>query len=230
MDTIIRLDSETLGQGTELDFENDGGLDESKAVPTVSFEWMIGRRHRLSGWWMKVDRDSTNTILEEIRFGDEVFPIEAEVQFLLGTDEVALQYTYYVSLENRHAVGLGGGFRTLKTTVGLAADNLEISQTGDFTAPLPFFLIDYRFGIAPKWRLIADAGIFYIEIGDFSGSQYVVDSWVEYLAFERVSFGAGLRGTRVDADMKTEGIIGGTFRGLTKMSTGSVRLFVRVRF
>jgi hypothetical protein len=230
MDTTIRLDSELIGKGTELNFEKDGGLDSSKALPTLSFDWRIGRRHRLGGWWANIDRDSITTILTEIKFGDVVFPIEARVRFLLGTEELGLGYTYIISLKERHAFGLGGGFRTLKTTIGLAALNIEKEEEGDFTAPLPFFSVEYRYGISPKWRLVSDFGVFYIEIGDFSGSQIVLDAYVEYLISERFAFGGGIRGSRVDADMTTEHEIAGTFNGAFKMSIMSGRLFFRVRF
>ena len=229
MDSVIRYDSEA-GPGTELNFENDGGLASSKIVPTLSFDWMIGRRHRIGGWWMKIDRDATNQILEEIKWGDEVFPIDEKVRFLLGMNEIALNYTYMVILKERHAFGIGGGFRILKTTVGLAARDLEISEEDDFTAPLPFINLEYRYGFTPKWRLITDLGFFYIEIGDFSGGQWVIDGWVEYLAFKRVSFGGGLRFTGVDAEMTTGTIIAGDFSGKFKSKTTSLRLFVRLRF
>ena len=55
-------------------------------------------------------------------------------------------------------------------------------------------------------------------------------SWAEYLAFKRVSFGGGLRFTRIDADMTTGTEIAGNFRGYFKAGTLSSRLFVRVRF
>jgi hypothetical protein len=230
LDNVIRLDSDALGRGTELDFENDGGLDDSTIVPSLSFEWMMGRRHRLNGWWVDVDRDSINTILEEIRFGDEVFPIDEEVRFLFESEEFALGYTYYLSRSPRHAFGLGGGFRTLRVTVGLAARDLEITEEGDFTAPLPYLLLEYRYAIAPNWRLTSDLGVFYIEIGDFTGSQIVLDAWVEYLASRRFSVGGGLRSGRVDADMTTGTEIAGDFTGSVKMSIASGRVFVRLRF
>lgn len=230
LDNVIRLDSEELGRGTKLDFENDGGLDDSKIVPSLSFEWMMGRRHRLNGWWVDIDRDATNTVLEEIRFGDQVFPIEEEVRFLFESEEIALGYTYYLKRSVRHAFGLGGGFRTLRVTVGLAALGLEITEEGDFTAPLPYLLLEYRYAIAPNWRLTSDVGIFYIEIGDFTGSQFVLDAWVEYLASRRFSVGGGLRSGRVDADMTAGTEIAGDFTGAVKMSIVSLRLFARVRF
>ena len=36
--TTIRLDSERLGEGTTLSFEDDLGLPDKKAVPSLSFE------------------------------------------------------------------------------------------------------------------------------------------------------------------------------------------------
>jgi len=230
MDTIIRFDSRELGKGTELSFENDGGLASSKAIPTLSFEWQVGRRHRLGGWWMDLDRNSTQTILEEIKFGDEVFPVDAEVRFVFETAELALDYTYFLTLEERHAFGIGGGLRIVKTTIGLAAVNLQITEEGDFTAPLPFIWLEYRFGISPKWRLISDLGVFYIEFGDYAGSQLVVDAFVEHLAHQRLSFGFGIRGSRVDVDVNSGSPISDDFRGAAKMAIGSARLFVRVRF
>jgi hypothetical protein len=229
MDTIVRLDSD-LGEGTELNFENDGGLAKSTVVPTLSFEWMMGRRHRLAGWWMNIDRNSTDTILQEIKWGDVVFPIDEEVRFLLGNDEIALSYTYMLVLKDRHAFGLGGGLRTVRTTMGLATVEAEISEEGDFTAPLPFINVEYRYGLGEKWRLISDLGVFYVEIGDYAGGQYVLDGWVEYLASRRVAIGAGARGTLVDAEMATGTIITGDFFGQFKSSVVALRLFFRLRF
>lgn len=47
--TEARLDSETLGEGTTLGFEDDLQLDSSKTIPTLAFDWQIARKHRLWG-------------------------------------------------------------------------------------------------------------------------------------------------------------------------------------
>ena len=43
LNTEIGLDSETLGTGTTLNFEDDLNLDSNKAIPTLAFEWQIAR-------------------------------------------------------------------------------------------------------------------------------------------------------------------------------------------
>ena len=39
LDTRIRLDSELIGDGVEIDFERDLGLDSSSITPTFHFAW-----------------------------------------------------------------------------------------------------------------------------------------------------------------------------------------------
>jgi len=51
MATEIRLDSETHGKGTVLNFEDDLDLGGSKTIPTVAFEWQIARKHKLGVRW-----------------------------------------------------------------------------------------------------------------------------------------------------------------------------------
>ena len=61
--TTLRPDSERLGEGTTLSFEDDLGLPDKEIVPSVSFEWQFGRRHRLGVRWQDVNRDSTTQVL-----------------------------------------------------------------------------------------------------------------------------------------------------------------------
>ena len=225
LDTRIRLDSKQLEVGTEIHFENQGGLVDNTVVPSLAFDWRIGRRHRLGGWWLDVDRDNTTQILTEIRFGDVVFPIDEEVTFSFGQEELGLAYTYFLTLKERLAFGVGGGLRTLKVDAGLAARDLEISEEGDFTGPLPFVWVEVRYGLARKLRLVSNLGLFYIEIGDYTGSQLVLDAYFEHLTFKNLSFGGGLRGGQVDVDVNTS-----DYAGAVKIGIVSLRVFARVRF
>jgi len=225
MDTTIRLDSKVLGVGTELDFESDGGLASSKVVPSLSFDWQVGRRHRLTGWWQNVDRSHSAQILEEIRFGDEVYPVDEVVSFGLGEEEYGLGYTYYLSRQERFAFGLGGGVRTLQVSARLAAQGLQVSSEGDFTGPLPFVWADVRSAVGSNWRFVGNLGLFYISFGDYTGHQLVLDASIEHLTLDWLSVGGGLRGGYASVEVDTS-----DYNGEAKLGIGSVRLFARVRF
>jgi hypothetical protein len=54
--TEIRLDSEVLGQGTTLSFEDDLNLDSGKTIPTLSFQWQIAKKHKLGFRWQDISR------------------------------------------------------------------------------------------------------------------------------------------------------------------------------
>ena len=64
----IRLDSEILGEGTTVNFENLG-LAADKTIPTLAFQWQISKRNRLGVRWQDLNRDSTAQVLEEIEWG-----------------------------------------------------------------------------------------------------------------------------------------------------------------
>ena len=77
--TEIRLDSEILGEGTTLNFENLG-LAADKTIPTLAFEWQIAKRHRVGVRWQDINRSSTTHVEDEIQWGDVVVPRRCHAQ------------------------------------------------------------------------------------------------------------------------------------------------------
>jgi hypothetical protein len=224
LDTSIRLDSPTLGIGTELDFEQDGGLESSEVFPSASIEYHPGRRHLLRGWWQKFDRENTKQILEDIEFGDVVFPINERVLFSFDEEEFGLGYAYFPLHKKRFALGFGGGIRTLRVGTALEAQDIAAEEEGEFTGPLPFFGLQARWAFADKWRLVSDLGVFYLEIDDYSGGQIAADGFIEHLTFRNVAFGGGIRVGWVDLDVERP-----HFLGDATIGTASARLYIRIR-
>jgi hypothetical protein len=70
----IRLDSEILGEGTTVDFENLG-LAADKTIPTLAFQWQIAKRHRVGVRWQDIKRSSTTHVEEDIQWGDVILPV-----------------------------------------------------------------------------------------------------------------------------------------------------------
>ncbi len=60
LSTEIRLDSEVLGEGTTLNFE-DLGLATDKTIPTLAFEWQISKRNRVGVRWQDINRSRRHT-------------------------------------------------------------------------------------------------------------------------------------------------------------------------
>ena len=226
--TEIRFDSKEHGLGTTLSFEDDLGLDGTQMTPSLSFEWQVGRRHRLGIRWQEVGRDSSAQALTEIEWDGEIIPIDANIDLIYDYETYALDYTYYPWIKERWAAGFGVGLRTLSILAALTVEGEQVGESGggaDFTAPLPYINFEYRRMLSAKWRMRAGLGYFYLAIGNYSGWQGIARLSVEHNTFKNVGFGAALNASNVVADADSE-----DFFGRVEIGIDDISFFIRVRF
>jgi len=230
--TTIRLDSEYLGEGTELHFEDDLGLSNGEVVPSLSFEWQVGRRHRLGVRWQDVDRNSTAQALTEIHWGDEIIPIEANIGLGFDITTYAVDYTYYPWIKERWAGGFGIGFRVLDITTALSVEEVELEEQVNASAPLPYINFEYRRMLGERWRMKAGLGWLDVTVGDISGSQYIGRLAFEYITGKLWGFGAAINLSSVDVDWDV--LAGGEdqadLSGHVELGINDISLYVRIRF
>ncbi len=229
--TTIQLDSELLGEGTTLSFEDDLGLSDKEAVPSLSFEWQFSRRHRLGVRWQDIKRDSTTQVLEEIDWGGEIIPIEANVTLGFDIRTLAVDYTYYPWVKERWAAGFGLGFRVMDLTTTLAVDNIELEEQVNGTAPLPYINFGYRRMLGERWRVKAEVGWLEVNIGDIKGGQYIGRLAGEYITGKRWGFGAALNYSNVNVDWKDiDRVDDDVLTAVIDLDINDVSLYFRVRW
>jgi hypothetical protein len=238
--TEIRLDSELLGRGTALNFENELGLAPSKTIPTLAFQWQIAKRHRLGVRWQNIDRTSSAQALTEIQWGDDVIPIDAQIDLGLDITQTFVDYAYYPWVKENWAAGFGLGFRWMDLQATLAWRGESIDEDGSTDAkgsgPLPYLYFEYRRVFSDDWRLMAGLGWLSVKIGDIDGTQWVGHVSIEYLAGNRWSFGAGLNLSTIDVDWagidveQRDGSTTNLLNAAITMDINDISVFVRVRF
>ena len=237
LNTEIRIDSEVLGEGTTLNFEDDLELGNSKTIPTLAFEWQIARKHKLGVRWQDISRDSSAQALTEIIWDDEVIPIDADVTLGFDIAQAFIDYTYYTWVKEKWAFGFGLGLRwmDLGATLSYRGDtedeNIEGSSDIKASAPLPYLYFEYRRLFSENWRFITGLGWLYVSIDDISGGQYIGRLGIEYLAGKRWAFGAAINLATVDVDwdgIETEE--GNLVKGAVNMAINDFSVFARVRF
>jgi len=234
--TEIRLDSDlTEGNGTSLSFEDDLGLGSNEIIPTLAFEWQIARKHKLGVRWQDITRDSFAQALTEIRWGDEIIPINADVTLGFDITQAFIDYTYYPWVKDRWAAGFGLGFRWMdvQATLEYRDDDNDIEGSSDVkgSAPLPYLYFEYRRLLSDNWRLITGLGWLYIKIDDLEGGQWIGRAGVEYLAGKRWSFGAAVNLSTIDIDWNAISTEEETVLNLVlDMGINDLSLFARVRF
>jgi len=234
--TDIRLDSEQLGRGTTLSFENDLGLGKNKAVPTLDFEWQIAKRHKVAGRWQRIDRGSSSQALKEIQWGDEIIPIDASVDLSFDINQFFVDYAFYPWVKERWAAGFGLGIRWMEIQAGLEWD-LDGSQNQGSTdvkgtGPLPYIYFEYRRLFTDHWRFKTGLGVFFLKVGDIDGSQWIANVDIEYLIGKRWSVGGSINLSTINVDwegLKDE-VGDSLYNGAIDMNINDISVYGRVRF
>lgn len=236
LSTQIRLDSELLGRGTTINFEDDLDLAGNQTIPTLAFDWQIAKRHRLGVRWQDLSRDSTSAALEEIRWGDEVIPVDADVTLAFDNTQYFVDYAYYPWVKDRWAAGFGLGVRVLELSATLAWSGEggagEGSTEAKGTGPLPYLYFEYRRLFSEDWRFAAGLGWLQVKVGDIDGGQWVGKLAIEYLLGDHWGFGAAGNLATVDVDWKGLETQSGEslYTGAIDMDTNDVSVFARWRF
>jgi len=72
--TRLRLDSETLGMGTEIELEDAANLEEHIQVVRLDGTYNFNRRHHADFAYYDIDREGGRSTTQDISFGDVFFP------------------------------------------------------------------------------------------------------------------------------------------------------------
>jgi hypothetical protein len=233
--TEIRLDSEVLGAGTKLSFEDDLNLDSGKTIPTLSFQWQIAKKHKLGFRWQDISRDSSAQALTEIQWGDEIIPIDANITLGFDIEQWFLDYAYYPWVKERWAAGFGLGLRTMDIQATLAWSEENVDEEGSTdvkgTAPLPYLYFEYRRLFSDNWRFTTGFGWLYVKIDDIEGGQWIGRVQIEYLTDKRWGFGAAINIAQASVDWTAITVEEGDLLSAEiDLDINDFSVFFRVRF
>ena len=194
-----RLDSDS-GSGTEIDMEDDLGLESSTSVARLGGYVWLGERHRLDGAVFDLSRSASFPIQETIDFGDETFAINTVVESEWDLKIVKADYTFAVLARDRGFLGVTAGLYIADTAISLSQATLGRAESEDVTAPLPLFGLRGDYVINDRITLRGAAQVFAFESEDVDGhlSDFYVGADYGFgqrmavgLAYNRVSMNLG---------------------------------------
>lgn len=198
-DTDTRLDSETLGAGTDIDFEEDLGLDSSGTVARLDGYYRFNRRHRFDFSVFDLSRDASVTIDEQIQFGDETFDINTVVAAEFDLLIVKAAYTWSFLVADSGYLGLTAGLYTATTEASLSGPATGV-ESRDVTAPLPVLGLRGEYALSSKWTLRGSGEIFKIEIDDIDGSLTDFYAGIDYQVLDAMAIGLGYNSVTIEVD------------------------------
>jgi hypothetical protein len=194
-----RLDSDR-GDGTEIDMEDDLGLESSTSVARVGGYVWLGRRHRLDGAFFDLSRSASIPIQETIDFGDETFQINTALDTEADLTIVKADYTFAVVAKDRGYLGVTAGLYIAETGFALSQPTLGRAESEDVTAPLPLFGLRGDYAINDRITLHGAVQWFGFETDDLDGRLTDFYFGADYgfgqrmavgLAYNRVSMNIG---------------------------------------
>jgi hypothetical protein len=225
MSTEVRLDSLELGLGTVLNFEDDLDLDNSDAFLNLDFAFRLGRRHQLGVGFLDISRPAESVVITEIKFGDEVFPVDATVESFLDYRVLELSYTYWFLLKPRSALGIAFGLQQISIDMGIREQDFEIEEMRETELPVPLVGLDYRKVVAGKLVFRARGRIIDAEIEDWSGRILDITAELEHRTLRYLGFGLGVTAIDIRANVEDP-----FFRGALRFDYAGAQLFARLRY
>lgn len=210
-DSRVRLDSDLLGRGTEIDLEDEFGLRGETNIARGDLWWRIDddRRHRVELSVFDIRRSGTRQIQREIQFGDEVFAINSTVEAFFDTTVIKGNYRYNFYVDDDLEVGASIGVHGIGLTTGLSQGDVDVRETFDAPVPLPVV------GLAAEWlpfdrvRFLAATDALYVKLDDIGGGfgtedleGYLLDvrAGIEWEPIDHFGLGIGYNFFQLDAE------------------------------
>ena len=210
-DTRVRYDSPLLGQGIELNLEDEPGLDNDFSQIRGSLGVRLGatRRHELEFSYLDIARDNRRSLGSQIELGDIVLPVGVDLVTSVDTTDYELTYKYYFVNRESGRFGAILGVHALEFDSTLSAIvsssffgipvAVPVTVMADTSALIPVVGFSGDWEFAPKWHLSGSLKAMDASFNDIEGSYVELEAAVEHYTFRNLGFGIGFFADEVDA-------------------------------
>jgi hypothetical protein len=227
IDTFLRLDRSDTGRaGTNLNVENDLGLDDSANMFRAEMIIRLRERNRLRVDYFKTTRYGDKVLNQTINFGDQTFQIADRAQTSLDYRALGLTYTRSVLYFDRFELGVGLGISLLEGHAKGEVVARNIREKEDGVAPYPTLALDTTWRISKRWSLNARAQTFTAHLTDFTGSLSDYHGDIQYRWRRNFAFGLGYTSLRIRAESTDTGNMPGKFN----QDIEGPEIFIRASF
>ncbi len=217
----IQASSKQFGAGTEIDFEDDLGYDDSDSLGRFQFRWDINPRHSLGLTYLPVSRSATRNVLKDLEYEDQTIGAGAFVNSEVKTNIYDIEYHWNFLKRDRHTLGLTAGIHWMDISFDLDAfgeitdknNNVTVingsySTTEDIDAPLPLIGLNYRYDPTDQWRLIAGFRWLDVTIDDYAGDILLANVAAEYYFTRNWGVGTSIGSFDMNVDADTSDLLG----------------------
>lgn len=222
LDTTIRIDESLTEQGTQIDIEDDLGLEDSQILAQGELTLLPGDHHlvRLSGM---TTRRSAQTILDlVVEFDDETYLVGERVDSELNLTMVGLTYGYRFLVKDRGELTGTFGIQVAEVEANAVVRSRVIRDAESGVAPLPLAGLEGRFDFSSRWSAEARVQYLAADIDEVDGSILDARFALTWRKNPHFVFGLGYRTFTLEVDSRNEDT-----PGFVDMSIAGPLLFMR---
>jgi hypothetical protein len=222
-DTKVRLDGEA-GTGDRVDLEHTFGDDTSTRFRIDAY-WRFAEKHKLRALWFDSSTSRSRVIDEEISWGDETFPVGADVRFDLDFSIYELAYEYAFLRRQNFEIAGSAGLHYTKFKAALSAETANESDSANVDAPLPVFGLRGIWNPGGDFWIDGSAQIFALSIDEYDG--HLTDYRLAALWQPKkwLGVGIGYNAFTVEVDVDKD-----SFRGSMEWTYKGPQAFVSASF
>lgn len=190
--TDLRLDSNTLGVGADVNFEDTLGLDERKLTPEFLGRWRFTERWRLELEYFRLDRSGTKTLTGALQVGDKVYSVNEQLQseFNIAVTRVSVGYSFFKTRDKELGIGIGAHVTDIEARLN---GSIVGSEGANAVAPLPVLSLYSQFALTDTWSVGARFDRFALKVDQYRGDITSLGLDLQYQPFRHVGFGLGVR-------------------------------------
>ena len=223
--TLLRLDPNSVIEGSTLSGEDDLGLDDKVDQGRMEFDIRMLENNHVRIDYFKLNRFSQQPLPRDIIFGDEIFEEGTTFRSKLDWRVLSLTYTYSFVHTNRFEGGLGLGIHVIEAQAeGGEPGTLnreEASEVGIF----PTIAANLAFRISKRWSVTLRGQQFSANPEDFEGKMSDYHGDIQYRW--RKNFAVGLGYTKMETDLQ---VFDSDQPLLFNLDTSGPELFFRASF
>ncbi|WP_340114352.1 hypothetical protein [Maribellus mangrovi] len=193
LNSDIQLESQKVGLGVNVNFEDALGLKNTSTVLRSEIHYNYGKRrqHTVDLEYFGLFRSAHKVLKSDIEIGDQVFPVGTELNSRFNLQIYKAKYSYAYFQDKRVKLDASFGLYVMPITFSAKALNLNGTAT-KFVAPLPIVGIGSTFAITPKLYLEQNIDFLYLKISNFKGLITDINFRIEYNAWKHFGFATGI--------------------------------------
>jgi hypothetical protein len=197
-ETDTRVDTTFGSPGSNVDLEEELGLDKSDSVFRFDGLYRFAPKHQLDFSAFDLSRSASTVIQETFTWDDTEFEIDSSLNSEFDLKIYKAAYTWRFLQRPQGYLGVTGGLYIADMQMILSAPLTNLREASSTTAPLPVFGLRGEYNFSERWSFRASGEIFVYESGDFDGSLYDVYAGFDYRLFENMALGIGVNTVRMD--------------------------------